>query len=157
MMFHVSGRDRSVTRKNKMTFMYVQEFMQGSIREVRSFCMKSQLDQRRGRTRTFHGSRHFLEFSRSRVQFVSGRFAKEMRVLLFVRQAIGWMTNDEQLVRALADQCGNCGYGSGEWTRGASSAGGLGRNGAVFPATSCRICIEGHQPEGTRPKSRLGY
>ena len=51
----------------------------------------------------------------------------------FVRQAIGWMTNDEQLARALADQCGSCGHGSGEWTRGASFAGGLGRNGAVFP------------------------
>ena len=43
------------------------------------------------------------------------------------------MTNDEQLARALSDQCSNCGYGSGEWTRGASSSGGLGRNGAVFP------------------------
>ena len=50
----------------------------------------------------------------------------------FVRQAIGWMTNDEQLARVLSDQCSNCGYGSGEWTRGASSSG-LGRNGAVFP------------------------
>ena len=51
----------------------------------------------------------------------------------FDRQAIGWMTNDEQLARALASQCGNCEYGSGEWTREVSSSGGLGRNGAVFP------------------------
>ena len=51
----------------------------------------------------------------------------------FMRQAIGWMTNDEQLTRALSDQCSNCGYSSGEWTRGASSSGGLGPNGAVFP------------------------
>ena len=48
------------TAIQRLTFMYVH------------------LDQRRGRTRTFHGSRHFLEFSRSRVQFVGGRFAKEM-------------------------------------------------------------------------------
>ena len=27
----------------------------------------------------------------------------------FIRQAIGWMTNDEQLARALSDQCSNCG------------------------------------------------
>ena len=51
----------------------------------------------------------------------------------FVRQAIGWMTNDEQLARALAGQCGNCVYGSGEWTREVSPPGGLGRNGAVLP------------------------
>ena len=51
----------------------------------------------------------------------------------FVRQDIGWMTNDEQLARALAGQCGNCVYGSGEWTREVSPPGGLGRNGAVFP------------------------
>ena len=50
-----------------------------------------------------------------------------------IQQTIGWMTNDEQLARALADQCDSCGHGSGEWTRGASFAGGLGRNGAVFP------------------------
>ena len=43
------------------------------------------------------------------------------------------MTNDEQLARALSDQCSNCGYGSGEWTRGTSSSGGLDRIGAVFP------------------------
>ena len=43
------------------------------------------------------------------------------------------MTNDEHLARALSHQCSNCGYGSGEWTRGASSSGGLGRHGAVFP------------------------
>ena len=28
--------------------------------------------------RTSHGSHHFLKFSRSRVQFVGGKFAKEM-------------------------------------------------------------------------------
>ena len=49
----------------------------------------------------------------------------------FVRQAIGWMTNDEQFARALADECGSCGHGSGEWMRGASFAGGLGRDGAI--------------------------
>ena len=51
----------------------------------------------------------------------------------FVRQAIGWMTNEEQLAQALADQWDSCGHGSGEWTRGASFAGSLGRNGAFFP------------------------
>ena len=45
---------------------------------ARSFCMKPQLDQCRGRTGTSHVSHHFLKFSRSRVQFVGGRFAKEM-------------------------------------------------------------------------------
>ena len=50
-----------------------------------------------------------------------------------IRQAVGCMTNDEQLARALSDQCSNCGYGSGEWTRGTSFSGGLDRIGAVFP------------------------
>ena len=40
------------------------------------------------------------------------------------------MTNDAQLARALADQCNG---GSGEWTREASSAGGLDQIGAIFP------------------------
>ena len=40
------------------------------------------------------------------------------------------MTNDEQLARALADQCDS---GSGEWMREASYAGGLDRIGAIFP------------------------
>ena len=48
----------------------------------------------------------------------------------FVRHAICWMTNDAQLARALADQCDG---GSGEWTREASSAGGLDQIGAIFP------------------------
>ena len=48
----------------------------------------------------------------------------------FIPQAICWMTNDEQLARALADQCDS---GSGEWTRGASFAGGLDGIGAIFP------------------------
>ena len=48
----------------------------------------------------------------------------------FVRHAICWMTNDAQLARALADQCNG---GSGEWTREASSAGGLDQIGAIFP------------------------
>ena len=43
------------------------------------------------------------------------------------------MTNDEQLARALADQCDSCGHGSGEWTREASFAEGLDRIGAIFP------------------------
>ena len=47
-----------------------------------------------------------------------------------VRHAICWMTNDVQLARALADQCNG---GSGEWTREASSAGGLDQIGAIFP------------------------
>ena len=42
------------------------------------FLHEAQLDQRRGKTGTFHGSRHFLRFSRSRVQLVGGRFAEEM-------------------------------------------------------------------------------
>ena len=37
-----------------------------------------------------------------------------------------------KLARALDDQCGSCGHGSGNWTHGASFAGGLGRNGAIF-------------------------
>ena len=48
----------------------------------------------------------------------------------FVRHAICWMTNDAQLARALADQCDG---GSGEWTREASSAGGLDQIGAIVP------------------------
>ena len=40
------------------------------------------------------------------------------------------MTNDEQLVRALADKCDS---GSGEWMREASFAGGLDQIGAIFP------------------------
>ena len=45
---------------------------------ARSFCTKHQSDQCRGRTGTSHGSHHFLKFSRSRVQFVGGKFAKKM-------------------------------------------------------------------------------
>ena len=48
----------------------------------------------------------------------------------FIRQSICWMTNDEQLARALADQCDS---GSGEWMREASFAGGLDRIDAIFP------------------------
>ena len=50
----------------------------------------------------------------------------------FIRQSICWMTKDEQLARALADQCDS---GSGEWMREASFAGGLDRIGANFPAS----------------------
>ena len=53
------------------------------------------------------------------------------------------MTNDEQLARALADQCDSCGHGSGEWTRGASFAGGLGRNGAIFPPRLVASVLKG--------------
>ena len=58
----------------------------------------------------------------------------------YIRQAVGWMTNDEQLARALADQRGHCGYGSGEWTREMSSSGDLGRNGAVFRHVLYPLC-----------------
>ena len=48
------------------------------------------------------------------------------------------MTNDEQLARALADQCDS---GSGEWMRVASFAGGLDRSGAIFSPKSRHIGV----------------
>ena len=91
MMFPISRMDRTVPGKIKQTFTYVHARMRDNIKGARSFCMKPQSDRLRGKTGTSHGSHDFLEFSRSKVQFVGGRFAKEMRVLLgsFGRQLAG--------------------------------------------------------------------
>ena len=133
-MFLISRKDRTVPGKIKQTFTYVHARMQDNIKGVRSFSMKPQSDRSRGRTGTSRGSHHFLGVFKIKGPICRWKVCKEdVNSAWLIRQAIGWMTNDEQLARALSDRCSNCGYGSGEWTRGASSSGGLGRNGAVFP------------------------
>ena len=74
----------------------------------------------------------------------------------FIRQATGWMTNDEQLARALADQCDSCGHCSGDWTRGESFAGGLGRNGAIFPPRLVASVLKVIKQNMLDQKSHLG-
>ena len=64
--------------KNKTDFHVCARADARQHQRARSFCTKHQSDQFRGRTGISHGSYHFLKFSRSRVQFVGGKFAKEM-------------------------------------------------------------------------------
>ena len=60
------------------TDLHACALMQDNTTRARSFCTKHPSDPSRGRTGTSHGSHHFLECSRSKVQFVGGQFVKRI-------------------------------------------------------------------------------